>query len=1022
MAITQRQNFTALNQDTEPGFMAPGRYRYALNCHVGSSERGNIGSVETVKGNVLVSTELPGGTNKVIGTYEDIENNRVIYFLYNSGGQHGIYQFDILTTTITLLMEDPNFNFDPDYLITGIGLINGILSWCDDLNPNRLVDLNKVGTYSTPYVEEMISLIKRPNNLPPTFTRNQDLAYKRNYIYKKEFQFATRFIYEDNSKSAISPYSKLCVSNIVVQPEIFKHLNPAIHSIVTLQKPIPDSNNYIEVSLNINELLASNYVDMVKKIEVLVREENTGSFGVFKTLTRSQFVASQLVRFYNDESINIVDPAVVSQLFDSVPLKSKAHSLIKNRGFWGGNTEGYSIDTSIDIDIVPTYTDFFEVYTPQFQKVIPSLFGKKIFKDRGVFNIGIVWYDKYNRSCGVRDQKKISIDANSNTNRFLRICDSLRLTLDGTPPDWAYYYSVVRTKNLNQGFFQNIDIFEIRYLTGYNTDNTPIYTPGNTYSSANVNLEVHLSYSAGKYSNTPYVFTEGDRIFFYYKDFTIPAAPVYRTVDLELKGVFYGEANALYAPDGESSGVSKLIVENFDFGLFINNFGESEYFAEIYSTVKNDGVYYEIGETYPITDPGTPERALSQTSINLVGDVYFTTRTLSANFSITLSKYIPFRMPVESMGLFDDIFSVNNSDIGRPNLVIDEERQEFKGSGIRFGNQYIQGSYINGLSTFFGLNEKILPAEYGPIYKLQIASNTEADSNVLLSIHSHQIASLYIEEVVYSDIAGKNTIGVSNDVIGAVRALRGSYGCINPESVVQNNGSVYGWDMNKGVVWRYAADGLNAISNIENKNFFYEKSREMLDIPNVRVFSTFDRYFNEVILTLDDTTIAFNEASNVWTTYYSFAPEFFQKINTKIVSFKDGQLWLHDSNEVHNNFYGVQYTSKVSPVFNIEPDKSKVLLNISTESQDKWVGIEITNPAGQLSDLRDTDYTTNETGYSANVLRDRNTPNIVLPQIPLLHGDLMRDYSFTTLLECTSTDLSILRFVNFNVIPSERNN
>lgn len=278
MSIIQKQNFEGMDKDTALVFVKQGSYRDALNVHVGSSKNGNIGIVEIVPGNTLITnSSLPSGTNKVIGSYEDRQNSRVIFFIYNSNGNHGVYSFDNNTLAITLLIQYSGFNFSPDHLITGVGYVNGLLSWTDNYNPPRLVDLNHISSYVGVYSEEMISLIKKVPSYPPLVTRKKDLSYVNNFILKKTFQFALRFIYLDNSKSKLSPYSYLSVNTVTGSTQTVPIPGgPTKYA----QISTPDDNNYIEINLNISELLSSNMIAMVKKIEVLVREGNTGTFSI----------------------------------------------------------------------------------------------------------------------------------------------------------------------------------------------------------------------------------------------------------------------------------------------------------------------------------------------------------------------------------------------------------------------------------------------------------------------------------------------------------------------------------------------------------------------------------------------------------------------------------------------------------------------------------------------------------------------------------------------------------------------
>jgi hypothetical protein len=116
-----------MNQDVEESLILPNQYRFAFNIRTSDSGQGARGVVTTIEGNRLVSTALPAGGNRVIGTYDDDTNNRTIYIVYNYNGDNRIYQYEHSTDVITLIYSDigNTLNLNPDYIITGIDVLVG---------------------------------------------------------------------------------------------------------------------------------------------------------------------------------------------------------------------------------------------------------------------------------------------------------------------------------------------------------------------------------------------------------------------------------------------------------------------------------------------------------------------------------------------------------------------------------------------------------------------------------------------------------------------------------------------------------------------------------------------------------------------------------------------------------------------------------------------------------------------------------------------------------------------------------
>ena len=74
-----------------------------------------------------------------------------------------------------------------------------------------------------------------------------------------------------------------------------------------------------------------------------------------------------------------------------------------------------------------------------------------------------------------------------------------------------------------------------------------------------------------------------------------------------------------------------------------------------------------------------------------------------------------------------------------------------------------------------------------------------------------------------------------------------------------------------------------------------------------------------------------------WPSFYSYIPDYMKGLNGFFYTFKNGELYRHNTNEIRNNYYNVQYSSSIKSVFNPEPTLSiKLFKTMSYESDDKW--------------------------------------------------------------------------------------
>ena len=83
-------------------------------------------------------------------------------------------------------------------------------------------------------------------------------------------------------------------------------------------------------------------------------------------------------------------------------------------------------------------------------------------------------------------------------------------------------------------------------------------------------------------------------------------------------------------------------------------------------------------------------------------------------------------------------------------------------------------------------------------------------------------------------------------------------------------------------------------------------------------------------------TLTYSESSKGFPSFYSFYPEWMIGMNNYFYSFKGGNLYRHNVNETRNNYYGVQYTSSISSVFNVQPLENKLFKTIALQSDSSW--------------------------------------------------------------------------------------
>jgi len=167
-----------MNKDRDDRLLQANEYRNAMNAQVSRSEGANVGALENVLGNSLISDfrTLTGAGNIVsIGYCSDEINNRVFIFLtdntnptpfYVNTQKSYIIVYNALTETTTVLATGKFLNFSTAFPITGVNILEDLLYFTDNRNQPRVINVTlgpSLGTQPNPTyytIEEQISVAK----------------------------------------------------------------------------------------------------------------------------------------------------------------------------------------------------------------------------------------------------------------------------------------------------------------------------------------------------------------------------------------------------------------------------------------------------------------------------------------------------------------------------------------------------------------------------------------------------------------------------------------------------------------------------------------------------------------------------------------------------------------------------------------------------------------------------------------------------------------------------------------------
>ena len=151
-----------MNKDLDDRIVPNGEYRDARNISVGRSEDDDVGALENLIGNNLVSGTDIGNGLTIIGIENNNSTDQIFVFLTDytdpdpsnptdapPTSKHYIYVYNNITGAYTLLVEGEFLNFSTTNRIIGINLIENLLFWTDNRNQPRKINigLQSVATY-----------------------------------------------------------------------------------------------------------------------------------------------------------------------------------------------------------------------------------------------------------------------------------------------------------------------------------------------------------------------------------------------------------------------------------------------------------------------------------------------------------------------------------------------------------------------------------------------------------------------------------------------------------------------------------------------------------------------------------------------------------------------------------------------------------------------------------------------------------------------------------------------------------
>lgn len=376
-----------------------------------------------------------------------------------------------------------------------------------------------------------------------------------------------------------------------------------------------------------------------------------------------------------------------------------------------------------------------------------------------------------------------------------------------------------------------------------------------------------------------------------------------------------------------------------------------------------------------------------------------TTYNSNAEVSATKSKFL---LRSISNAVSDKVW---NTSAGKPSLEVKPDVSARRTNAIRYSGNYVAGTKVNNINSFFALDSNDVAIENGEITSLQRASRLQGNGSMMLILCEKESAYVMLGEQELSQGNNSSIRSLTSNMIGTIRNFGNNLGMLTKQSVMNYKGIIWWWDdFNKKVV-KYTPEGLVPVSDIAMRSFFRKQS-------GAAVFC-YDPFYNMAFVSIGSSTqsMGFSDNDGRWISAYDFVPNFGEAYGDRMILFKSGVVYrsLEDNNKTdYNAFLGAAgVSSNISFMLNsrlpinplnvavwhdmavIDWAKAADINGEKNYVKDNLLQIDISNENNQSTLIREGNFIVEDNRLYAHVMRDVNTPNL---DNPLIQGDYIVGY------------------------------
>lgn len=140
----------------------------------------------------------------------------------------------------------------------------------------------------------------------------------------------------------------------------------------------------------------------------------------------------------------------------------------------------------------------------------------------------------------------------------------------------------------------------------------------------------------------------------------------------------------------------------------------------------------------------------------------------------------------------------------------------------------------------------------------------------------------------------------------------------------QSDGAIYWYDAKRNELCSFNGN-LNSVSKLKGVQSYLNTNKDIILKDPV---TAYDKKYNEVLFTLVNNTLVFNERIDAFTSFYNYSPDYYAEFSDKLYTFKNLKLFKYNSGDTNNLYDDKSKEAYISFVVNQNYPISKTFDNV----------------------------------------------------------------------------------------------